>query len=518
MTGRTIMVQGTMSHVGKTVLVAALCRLFAQDGVHVAPFKAQNMSLNSYVTPQGGEIGRAQAMQAEAAGIEPTVQMNPILLKPESDHRSQVVVLGKPKMRTSARDYYRRKTELWPVVAEALDDLRREYELVVVEGAGSPAEINLMAQDIVNMRVARHAEAPVVLVGDIDRGGVFASLVGTLSLLEAPDRALVGALVINKFRGDRSILDPGLRFLEEHTGVPVAGVLPYVGDLGIAEEDSLGLERADEPLPTDTVLDIAVIRLPHIANFDDFDPLRREPGVLLRYVSALPELGTPDLIILPGTKTTMADLSWLRERGLDRAVIDGQARGTPVFGVCGGYQMLGEAILDPDRVESDQGHAQGLGLLPVTTVFSATKATHRVNAVVATAGSGLLQECGGQRLQGYEIHMGRTTGSGVASPFRIVERSGQAVDQPDGADGAMDARGRVLGTYMHGLFRNDGFRRAVLRRLAQWKGVTLPEATGDDASGLGYDGLAALVREHLDMPLIYRLAGLEQGAGLRSLG
>jgi adenosylcobyric acid synthase len=350
----------------------------------------------------------------------------------------------------------------------------------------------------------------VVLVADIDRGGVFATLVGTLSLLEPQDRALVGALVINKFRGDKTILDPGLTFLEEHTGVPVAGVIPYVGDLGIAEEDSLGLERAVVPLPTNTVLDIAVVRLPHISNFDDFDPLRREPSVLLRYVSAVPELGEPDLIILPGTKTTMADLDWLRERGLDRAVIDAHARGTPVVGVCGGYQMLGKLIIDPDHVESDHGRAQGLGLLPVTTVFSDTKTTHRVNAMVATGSHGLLQECGGQRVEGYEIHMGRTTGTGVASPFRIVERSGQAVDQPDGA---MDEQERVLGTYMHGLFSNDGFRRGVLRSLARWKGITLPEATGDDGSGLGYDGLAALVREHLDMSLIYRLAGLEQGTG-----
>lgn len=502
-TGKVVMVQGTSSHAGKSVLATALCRIFARDGLRVVPFKAQNMSLNSFATPEGGEIGRAQAAQAAAAMVAPTVEMNPILLKPEGERRSQVVVLGRPRAVTSAREYHRMKADLWDVVAAALDRLRREYDVVVVEGAGSPAEINLKQRDIVNMRVARYAGAPVLLVGDIDRGGVFAQLVGTMALLEPEEQALVKGFVINKFRGDPSILDPGLETLGERTGVPVAGVLPYFTDIHIPEEDSLGLETGPGD-GRDAVLDIAVIRLPHIANFDDFDPLRREPGVWVRYVSRESDLGRPDLIIIPGSKTTVADLEWLRRQGLDALVISRRLEGTPVIGICGGYQMLGQRLLDPGWVESRVPETAGLGLLPTTTVFKGEKATYQVSARVV-ANVGLLQGCLETLVKGYEIHMGVTMGDGLASPFMLTLRSGRSVDE---VDGALDAEGLTLGTYMHGLFHNRPLRRALLGHLAERKDVALPLDVDDADPDAEFDKLAALVRSHLDMELIYRVTGL----------
>ena len=360
--GKVLMVQGTTSHAGKSLMATALCRIFAQDGLRVAPFKAQNMSLNSFVTPDGGEFGRAQAVQAEAARVAPTVEMNPILLKPEGNRKSQVVVMGKPMQVASAREYYRMKLRLWPLVTQALDTLRAQYDIVVIEGAGSPAEINLKEHEIVNMRVARYANAPVVIVGDIDRGGVFASLVGTMVLLEPEERALVKAFVINKFRGDPSLLDSGFEMLRERTGVDVAGVIPWFDDIHIPEEDSLGLDAGTQPdAPTDKHIDIAVVRLPHIANFDDFDPLRQEPSVRMRFVGRVEDMGAPDLIALPGSKTTVADLEWMRSGGIADAVKSRRRAGTPVVGICGGYQMLGERILDPDGVESPYPRDAGLG-------------------------------------------------------------------------------------------------------------------------------------------------------------
>ena len=401
------MVQGTASHVGKSILVAALCRIFRQDGFTVAPFKAQNMSNNSYVTPDGGEIGRAQAVQAEAAGIEPSVEMNPILLKPESDHRSQVVLLGRPLQSAEAGWYATMKLRLWQAVSESLDSLRGRYDIVVVEGAGSPAEINLKQNEIVNMRVALHADAPVMLVGDIDRGGVFASLVGTLELLDPDERERIKAFIVNKFRGDLSLLVPGLDWLEERTGIPVAGVIPYFRDIHIPEEDSVSLEeRGRLKHQRDYVLDIAVIGHHHISNFDDFDPLVREEGVRLRFVEDGDTLGKPDLIILPGTKSTIADLERLKRLGVAGQIIAQARGGTPVIGICGGYQMLGERILDPDGVESPQAETAALGLLPITTVFSSIKETHRVKGMVGQA-PGLLEGAAGLPLEGYEIHMGR---------------------------------------------------------------------------------------------------------------
>ena len=462
------------------------------------------MSLNSYATPDGGEIGRSQAVQAAAALVAPSVDMNPILLKPEGDRRSQVVLLGRPQAVASAREYQQLKSEMWAMVTAALDRLRAEHDVVVIEGAGSPAEINLKQHDIVNMRVARHAEAPVLLVGDIDRGGIFAQLVGTMELLEPEERALVGGHVINKFRGDPSLLDSGLEFLRERTGAPVVGVVPYFTDIHIPEEDSVGL-AADPATDDEAAIDVAVMRLPHIANFDDFDPLRHEPGVRLRYVARTSEFGEPDLVVIPGSKTTVADLGWLRERGLAERIASARRGGAPVVGICAGYQMLGERLLDPDSVESPTAETPGLGLLPATTTFRPDKATHQVTARVAGS-QGVLSRCGGAPVVAYEIHMGVTSAAGRSSPFVVQERSGQRVDY---GDGAMDADGLTLGTYLHGLFHNREVRRSILACAGARRGLSLPTGHDDIEPSAEYDKLASLVREHLDMGLIYGLTGLE---------
>ena len=501
---KVIMVQGTSSHAGKSILATALCRIFAQDGFEVAPFKAQNMSLNSYATPDGGEIGRSQAVQASAAMTAPKVEMNPVLLKPEGERRSQIVVMGQPLAVTSVRDYYSMKPAIWETVTSALGSLRANYDVIVIEGAGSPAEVNLRQHDIVNMRVALHADAPVLLVGDIDRGGVFAQLVGTMVLLEAEERALVKGHVINKFRGDPSLLTPGLDFLKERTGVPVAGVIPYFSDIHIPEEDSLGL-TPDQMSDVETIVDVAVMRLPHIANFDDFDPLRHEPGVRVRYVGRVEEFGNPDLVVIPGSKTTVADLDWLRVRGLAERIVAMRRRGTPVIGVCAGYQMLGRVLLDPDGVESDHAESDGLGLLQTSTTFATRKSTHQVKGHVATD-RGLLSRCRGAEITAYEIHMGVTASDSYFSqPFVMETRSGRGVHLPDGA---MDEDGLTLGTYLHGLFHNQAVRRSILECAAVRRGATLPDGGEEIEPSAEYDKLAALVREHLDMKLIYRVAGL----------
>lgn len=502
MTARTLMVQGTASSAGKSILVTALCRIFRQDGYHVAPFKAQNMALNSFVTPDGGELGRSQAVQAEAAGAPMSVDMNPILLKPEGDARCQVVVHGRPWKTLSATEYYDFKTDLWPIALQSLSRLRDAYDLVVIEGAGSPAEVNLRDNDIVNMRVALAAGAPVLLVADIDRGGVFAALVGTLELLEPEERATVKGLVINRFRGDLSLLQNGLDFIARRTGVPVLGVIPYIRDLQIAEEDAVAIEGGWSDRPA--VLDIAVIGFSRISNFDDFDPLRAEPGVGVRLVRTAADLGRPDLVILPGTKATVADLEQMRASGLVAAVQSLARAGTPVIGICGGYQMLGTVLRDPLRVESPLSEAPGLGLLLVETTFAAQKSTYRVRGRVV-AGHGLLTYATGEEVEGYEIHMGQTGGD-FAPVVGITERLGQPAE---GADGAISGDGLVFGTYMHGLFARDGFRRGLLRWLAERKGVVLPEAGAGIDKEREYDRLAAVVRASLDMELVYQLVGSE---------
>lgn len=499
-TARVLMVQGTASSVGKSLIVAGLCRLLARDGYRVSPFKAQNMALNAAVTAEGLEIGRAQAVQAEAAGIEPSVDMNPILLKPEADARCQVVVMGRPTRSLPAREYYRHKHELWETVCRAMERLRDRYDVVLIEGAGSPAEVNLREGDLVNMRVALHARAPVLLVGDIDRGGVFASMVGTLALLEPQERAMVRGLVVNKFRGDLSLLQPGIRFLEERTGTPVLGVVPYLSNLLISEEDSVALEG--NPAGSG-LLDVAVVRLPRIANFDDFDLLGAEPAVGLRYVSEARRLGRPDLVILPGSKGTVDDLRWLRESGMASAVVALARTSTPVLGVCGGYQMMGRRILDPEGVESPEVETPGLDLLPATTTFFPRKRTIRVQArVVAT--SGPFGAMAGRPISAYEIHMGATAHAGEPL-FRLEEAEGESLD------GCAVADGLLMGSYLHGLFENPCLRSALVGWLAERRGLPAAIwhslALGRDAE---YDRLADHLRRHLEMPALYDIVGLRR--------
>jgi len=499
-----LMVQGTGSGVGKSLLTAALCRLFARAGYRVAPFKAQNMALNAAVA-DGGEIGRAQAAQAEAARIEPSVDMNPILLKPESDHRSQVVVRGRPVASADWPAYRAMQGALLGIVAQSLERLRRTVDFVLIEGAGSPAEINLRDHDFSNMRVARLAGARVLLVGDIDRGGVFAALVGTLALLDPADRARVGGLIVNKLRGDGAILASGLDELVARTGQPVLGIVPWLEERLPPAEDSLDLDAlaggAADAL-TDA-LEVAVVRLPRIANFDDFEPLAAEPGVRVRFVTTEAALRAADLVVLPGSKSTIADLAWLRATGLGAAVVAAAAAGRPVLGVCGGFQMLGENLRDPEHVESEREAAAGLGLLPVTTTFAHEKTTRRVRARATM--SGPFASAAGSELAAYEIHAGRSALTRPAShPFTIVERSGSRASDPDGA---VSAGGHVVGTYLHGLFANGPVRRSLLDGLAERRGRPADPRWGAPGADR-YERLADLVGRALDMDAIAKLAGL----------
>ncbi len=450
MTAPVLMVLGTGSSVGKSTLVTALCRIAARRGLRVAPFKAQNMSNNAAVTADGGEIARSIAVQAEAAGIAPDVRMNPVLIKPEGDRRSQVVVEGRPWQSLDALDYWQRKARLWDVVTRNLDALRSDYDLVIAEGAGSPVELNLKAQDIVNMRVARYSGARTLLVGDIDTGGIFAQVLGTLMLLEAEERALLRGLVVNRFRGDPALFAEGVAILEQRSGLPVLGLVPWLNNLGIAEEDAVALERP-APVAADGGVSIAVVHLPTIANFDDFDPLAAEPGVHLRYIERPEQLNDAAAVILPGVKHTLAARRWLRERGFDAALA---GFGGAVVGICGGYQLLGERIRDPQGVEGGGGNDTGLGLLPIETVFSATKRTEQIAAVSYAPWAP------GVPLQGYEIHMGR---SEVREPRPLA-----GISQPGQSpllDGCLSADGRIWGCYIHGLFANDAFRRGWLGTL-----------------------------------------------------
>jgi adenosylcobyric acid synthase len=483
------MLQGASSSVGKSLLTTALCRLYARRGVRVAPFKAQNMSNNAAVTPDGGEIGRAQAVQAMACGLEPHTDMNPILLKPEADSRSQVIVNGRPLGSLPARDYYALKRSLWEAARGALERLREQYDLVIIEGAGSPAELNLYEDDIVNMAVARHADAPVLLIGDVDRGGVFAQLLGTLMLLPEQERVLIRGLIVNKFRGDPTLFAGGVRILEERSGLPVLGVVPWLPEAGLAEEDGAVLEGERPVVAGGFQIDVAVIRLPRISNFDDVDPLALEPGVRVRYVNSPETLGTPDAIIVPGTKSTAADLAWLDKVGLTAAIRAHVARGVALVGICGGYQMLGETIRDPCGVEGAPPEVRGLGLLPVRTTFARRKATHRVAARLAVT-DGFLGAVGDVPLVGYEIHAGLTEG---AEPLFWLTRHDSGETVPDGATGH---GGRVLGTCLHGLFDNDSFRWAWLRSLG-WDGEGSISALGARLAAI--DRLADHVAAALDM-------------------
>ena len=534
---KAIMVQGTMSGAGKSLIAAGLCRILAQDGLTVAPFKSQNMSLNSAVTPHGFEIGRAQALQAQACGVPAEPAMNPILLKPTTDVGSQVVVMGKPVANMAARDYFKYKTSLIPIVQAAYDDLASRHDVVVIEGAGSPAEINLKHNDIVNMGMAKMAAAPVLLVGNIDCGGVFAQLVGTHALLEDAERRMLKACVINKFRGDVTLLQPGLDELERRMGVPVAGVVPYT-PLDLDDED--GFSAMQGSSAANALLDIAVVRLPHISNFTDLDALTALPEVRVRYVNHAEELGRPDLVVLPGTKATLGDLAWLRVCDLDAALRQHAEAGGLVLGICGGYQMLGLEIHDPLGVEGG-GYQEGLGLLPVRTAFTQEK------TLCSSAGTTLQLEepfadLSNLDVAGYQIHMGQTTLEG-GMPFCLLTDAGegandiaQAYTCSNDNDTASDQRGRtpsngrlsgdamqpayadgcvagtVMGTYLHGLFDSVPFTQALVDMLLARKGISGARINAQDRAARReqqLDVLADTLRTSLDMDLVYRI--LEEG-------
>ncbi|EEG78268.1 cobyric acid synthase [Dethiobacter alkaliphilus] len=485
-----LMVQGTSSDAGKSILCAALCRYFAQEGFSVAPFKAQNMALNAMAV-DGGEIGWAQVMQAEAAGAEPEVAMNPVLLKPVSDTHSQVVVNGISTGNMSAAHYQEHKKVLFPEVLSALNTLRRKFDVVVMEGAGSPAEVNLREHDIVNMRLAEAADAPVLLISDIDRGGMFAYVAGTLALLNESERARVDGVIVNRFRGIKERLQPGLDMLTERIHKPVIGVIPYLDRLSLPAEDSLALGGIQPP---GGELDVAVIQLPRIANFTDYHVLATENGVRLRYVQTPQQLGSPHLVILPGSKNTLADLRWLKSCGLAKAVAAAVNGGSSLVGICGGYQMLGRRVVDLQSADGTGGSEEGLGLLPVETEFLPQKTTVRVKGETIEHG---------EELCGYEIHMGQTT-RGETEPFaRLTSEKGQSYE-----DGAVSADKRVFGTYLHGLFDAATFRHGFLNRLRKAHGLKPQE--GDTLSARqkreqSYQLLAQAVREHLDCDLLKEL-------------
>ena len=500
---KVIMIQGTMSNAGKSLVTAGLCRVFKQDGYKVAPFKSQNMALNSFITKEGLEMGRAQVMQAEACGIEPSVNMNPILLKPTNDVGSQVIVNGEVLGNMSARDYYKKKTELIPHIMEAYNNLAKEYDIIVMEGAGSPAEINLKENDIVNMGMAKLVNSPVLLVGDIDRGGVFASIAGTLMLLEEDERKMIKGTIINKFRGDVNILKPGLDMIEEITKTPVVGVVPYM-ELDIDDEDSLS-ERFNNKGTVD-LIDIAVIRLPRISNFTDFNTFEYIPGVSLRYVKSVRELKDPDMIILPGTKNTMEDLKWLRESGLESQILKQADKGKVIFGICGGYQMLGMELSDPFSVESG-GTMAGMGLLPTKTVFEKEKVRTRVSGNFNEV-SGILAELSYVEFEGYEIHMGQTTYDFNEEELTTIDNvNGEDIIKNDGL-----YKDNVYGSYIHGIFDKEEVSKAIVESLCIHKGIDYSSISTVDIEKYKeeqYDKLAEGIRNSLDMKAIYKI--LESG-------
>ena len=493
---KAIMVQGTMSNAGKSLLAAGLCRIFKQDGYRVAPFKSQNMALNSFITKEGLEMGRAQVMQAEAAGIEPSVLMNPILLKPTNDVGSQVIVNGEVLGTMSARDYFAYKKKLVPDIMKAFDVLAAENDIIVIEGAGSPAEINLKKEDIVNMGMAKMAKAPVLLVGDIDRGGVFAQLYGTVELLEEDERKMIKGLIINKFRGDKTILDPGVEMLESKCRIPVVGVAPYL-NIQVEDEDSL-TERFDRPQEVG-MIDMAVIRVPRISNFTDFNPLESIPGVSLRYVQH------PDVIFLPGTKNTMDDIKWLRESGMEALILKAAASGTLIFGVCGGYQMLGETLSDPHGVEAG-GSMRGMGLLPMDTVFAEKKTRTQVTGRFLSL-EGDYAPLKDVEFTGYEIHMGESTWKEGASASTFTKDTVTGNEKREGT-----FYHNICGTYVHGIFDKEEVALGLVKAVGDKKGIDVSEMEGVDFAAFKetqYDILAAELRKHLDMKKIYEI--LDEG-------
>lgn len=497
---RSIMIQGTGSSVGKSVIAAAFCRIFLQDGYKVCPFKAQNMALNSFVTKEGGEMGRAQVVQAQGAGLEPHVDMNPILIKPTGNFRAQVIVQGKPVGNMSAVKYHSYKAKALSKVLDSFNRLKDKYEVVVIEGAGSPAEVNLKKEDIVNMKMAEIAKAPVILVGDIDKGGVFASLVGTLELLNKKERSRIKGFIINKFRGDKRLLENGLSFLEKKTGKPVLGVIPYSKEISIPEEDSVALENrrgGNGKLKGSKKINIAVIKLPFISNFTDFDALENEPDVKLEYVSDKNGLNGADVIIIPGTKNTIKDLIWLKENGFAEKLLStmGNGSSTMLIGICGGYQILGRTIYDNARIESRQKEIKGLGLLPIVTEFRSDKVLSQTEAIDIESGI---------ELKGYEIHHGRTICLARTNPlFRVkgIRR----------VDGMRLENGSVCGTYLHGIFDNASFRRNFLNNARVKMGLKpLAEKLSSFNPEKEFDKLAEMVRKNIDMKALYKILNHEQ--------
>lgn len=496
MTAKTLMIQGSNSSVGKSLLVTALCRIYARRGIRVAPFKAQNISNNAAVCADGSEIGRSQALQAVAADLAPTVEMNPILIKAEADSRPQTILMGRVWQPHQSQSYSERKDYLWQQVTGALDRLRNAHDLVIIEGAGSPAELNLKAGDMVNMAVARYSQSPVLLMGTIDRGGIFAQLLGTLWLLDPDERALVRGLVVNKFRGDPTLFVNGIQILEQRAEIPVLGVIPYLEDLNLPQEDSVSLDPHDftaQPASPPQI-DIAILRLPHISNFDDFDSLKAEAGVAVRYVGSPDEMGHPTALIIPGSKSTMADLEWLRQNGLADAITHFAQAGGPVVGICGGYQLLGKSIYDPFQVESHVDHLDGLGLLPITTHFHKRKSTFQAQAHIRSR-QGWLSRLDKSPIVGYEIHSGVTQSQ---SPWlEITARNGESSHAPDGA---ISADGTIWGCYLHGLFANDSFRHCWLESLG-WT-PDQPRTSYMESFYQSLDVLADAVEDALNMDLL----------------
>lgn len=503
---KAIMIQGTMSNAGKSIVAAGICRVLKQDGYRVCPFKSQNMALNSFITKEGLEMGRAQVMQAQACGLEPSVLMNPILLKPNSDTGSQIIVNGEVIGNMDARQYYAEKQRFIPDIQKAYHTLETKYDIIVIEGAGSPAEINLKENDIVNMGMAELADAPVLLVGDIDRGGVFAQLYGTVMLLEKRERARIKGLLINKFRGDKSILEPGLVQIEKLTRIPIVGVLPFTR-MDIDDEDSLSERLRSEK--ENRLIDIAVIRLPRISNFTDFAVLESMEQAGVRYVDNAAALGKPDLIILPGTKSTISDLFWMRENGLEAAIQRAAAGGVIVFGICGGYQMLGMEITDETGVEGGgmERGVRGIGLLPVRTVFAQEKRRTQIKGIFGEVANGL-RDLSGIGFCGYEIHHGKTFYEEGAQAFtKLADANGEWI--PDGAQ-----KGNVYGTYIHGIFDGAGVAGTVIRTLLGKKGCTQKTVQALDwkqhREGQ-YDLLAGMMRENMDMGALYEIIGISGG-------
>lgn len=496
---KSIMVQGTASDAGKSIIVAGLCRILKQDGLAVVPFKSQNMALNSFITQKGYEMGRAQVVQAEAAGVVPDVRMNPVLLKPTSDRKSQVVFMGEVLSDMDAVEYHEFKQALLPKIKDVYEELGSENDVIVLEGAGSPAEINLNSHDIVNMGMAKLVDAPVILVADIDKGGVFASIYGTIELMPQEDRARIKGVIINKFRGDVALLQSGIDMIEELTQVPVLGVVPYA-DLAIDSEDSVALVQKSRRFDVKKDLDIAIVGLKRMSNFTDFHSLEIQPDVSVRYVMPGDAIGLPDLLILPGSKNTIEDMVYLRESGLEKEIVHCLEKGVQIFGICGGYQLLGKRICDPLHVESDREEISGLGFIEATTTFHAVKRTTQVKA-----------EHQGQVLAGYEIHMGETSLAEGVEPFSMITI--QNGEETKRTDGAVAHDGQVQGTYLHGVFDNLEWTRDYLNAIREQKGLApLSEQviTLEEFKDREYDKLADLLRTSLDMKKIYQIINKEE--------